>query len=96
MERHRTPRPVVRRTRRLDRDDTERRLDVELGDVRAAIALVARGAATRVTVGGLRFGEQVVALLRAEARAKGVVLDPNYWFEDSGCDVIARVADDGQ
>lgn len=60
----------------------------------SAIALVASGTATRVTVAGLRFGEQVVARLGAEAASVGVRLEPVFWDDDAGCDVIARKIDD--
>lgn len=77
-----------------DPDQTRRRIAFEVQDVASAIALVASGAATRVTVAGLRFGEQVVARLGAEAASVGVRLEPVFWDDDAGCDVIARKIDD--
>jgi hypothetical protein len=44
-------------------------------------------------VAGLRFGEQIVARLQAEAAAVGVRLEPLYWPEDAGCDVTVRRSD---
>jgi len=72
---------------------TAHRLAGEIGDVESAIELVRSGAASRVTVAGLRFGEQVVPRLRAEAAAVGVLLEPLYWPEDAGCDVTVRRTD---
>ncbi len=77
-----------------DIDETRRQIAFEVQNVTGAIALVASGAATRVTVAGLRFGEQVVARLGAEAASVGVRLEPVYWADDAGCDVIARKTDD--
>jgi hypothetical protein len=77
-----------------DTDETRRRIALEMRDVGNAIALVASGAATRVTVAGLRFGEQVLAQLQAEAAVAGVRLEPVFWDDDAGCDVIARKIDD--
>jgi hypothetical protein len=77
-----------------DPDETRRQIAFEVQNVASAIALVASGAATRVTVAGLRFGEQVVARLGAEAASVGVRLEPVYWADDAGCDVIARKIDD--
>jgi hypothetical protein len=73
-----------------DSDETRRLIALELRNVTNAIALVASGAATRVTLAGLRFGEQVLAQLGAEAAAVGVSLEPVYWDDDAGCDLIAR------
>lgn len=75
-------------------DETRRQITFEVRNVTGAIALVASGGATRVTVAGLRFGEQVVAQLQAEALCAGVRLEPVYWDDDAGCDVIARKTDD--
>ncbi len=77
-----------------DLDETRRQIAFEMRNVTGAVALVASGGATRVTVAGLRFGEQVVAQLQAEAAAEGIRLEPVYWDDDAGCDVIARKIDD--
>lgn len=73
-----------------DTDATRRTLDSELGQVASAIAMVATGAATRVTVAGLRFGDQVVAASRELAIRKGVVLEALWHAEDAGADVTVR------
>ena len=73
-----------------DGQTTAHRLAIEVHDVEAAIELVRLGAATRITMSGLRFAEAVIERLRDEADRAGVVLDPLYWPEDAGCDVTVR------
>lgn len=63
------------------------RLDQELEMVRGGVRMVATGGATRVLVCGLRFGEQVAASLRPEARRAGVALDPLWRLDEHGCDI---------
>ena len=77
-----------------DPDETRRRLTSEVAEVEGAIELVASGAASRITLSGLRFGEQVARRFRAEAGAKGVHLEPILWPEDAGCDLIVRRIDE--
>ena len=72
---------------------TVQRLALEVRDVESAIELVRSGAASRVTLTGLRFAEQVLGRLDAEARRDGIALDPLYWPEDAGCDVTVRRTD---
>ncbi len=95
MDRYRGADNGVRRApgAALDTDATEARLRSETDDVRAAIALVARGAASRVAVSGLAFGEQLLARLSDEAGAVGVVLVPSWWPDDAGCDITAQRID---
>jgi hypothetical protein len=71
-----------------------RRLDVEIGEVRAAITLVARGTSSHVRLTGLAFGDELIERLTAEAARDGVHLVPEYRPEDAGCDisVVARDA----
>jgi len=78
----------------LGPDETQRRLTSEVVEVEAAIALVASGSASSVTVSGLRFGEQVAQRFRAEATAKGIRLEPILWPEDAGCDLVVRRIDE--
>jgi hypothetical protein len=75
------------RTSCLDPVALRRRLDVEIGEVRAAILLVAGGASTRVRLTGLAFGEELVERLRDEATRAGVRLVPEFRPQDSGCDL---------
>jgi hypothetical protein len=77
----------------LDAHAVEDRLRAECGDVSAAIALVARGTASRVTVSGLAFGEQLLVLLAPEAERAGVRLVASWWPEDAGCGLTVQRAD---
>ena len=72
---------------------TTDRLAGEVREVESAIALVRSGAATRVTLTGLRFAEAVLLQLSPEAQREGIALDPLYWADDSGCDVVVRRTD---
>jgi hypothetical protein len=72
---------------------TAERLARELQDIEAAIELVRTGAASSVTLSGLRFTEAVLAQLGAQVQREGIALDPLYWPEDAGCDVTVRRID---
>jgi hypothetical protein len=76
-----------------DPEETRRRLTSEVVEVESAIALVASGSASRITLTGLRFGEAVADRFRAEAHSKGVQLEALPWPDDAGCDLIVRLAD---
>ena len=63
---------------------------------RAAIEVVASGAATRVTVHAID-AEQILPAARAIARAAGVRIEPLWWPDDAGVDLVitdAAVATD--
>jgi hypothetical protein len=75
------------RTSGLDPVAVRRRLDIEIGEVRAAILMVGSGAASRVRLTGLVFGEELVERLRDDATRAGVRLVPEFRPEDSGCDL---------
>jgi hypothetical protein len=77
-----------------DSDETRRRLASEIVEVESAIALVASGSASSVTLSGLKFGEQMAHRFSAEASVRGIVLDPIPWPEDEGCDLIVRRIDE--
>ena len=66
---------------------TAARLDQELTMVQGAISMVARRGATSITVGGLRFGEEILGTLRAVARSHGVTLEPLWRLDCHGCDL---------
>ena len=83
MERH-----PARVTATPDPEETRRRLTSEVSEVEGAIELVSSGAASRVTLTGLRFGEQVARRFRAAAASKGICLEPLLWPEDAGCDLV--------
>ena len=78
----------------LDPAIVRRRLDLEIGEVRAAILLVASGTASHVRVSGLAFGDELLVRLRDDAARGHVDLVPEYEPEDAGCDisVVARDA----
>jgi hypothetical protein len=78
----------------LDPTAVGRRLDMELGEVRAAILLVASGSASRVVVTGLTFGDVVGAHLKGEAARRHVALSPEYRPDDDGCDLTVVARDD--
>jgi hypothetical protein len=78
----------------LDPDETRRRLAAEIQEVRGALALVASGGASRVTLTGLRFGDELTARFRPDAEAAGVLLEPIFWPDDAGCDLIVRRIDE--
>jgi hypothetical protein len=87
-------RDAVRRNATPDPEETRRRLTSEVAEVESAIALVASGSASRITLTGLKFGEQVAKRFRADAQSKGVHLDPIPFPEDAGCDLIVRRIDE--
>ncbi len=76
-----------------EREEAARVLARELQDVDAAIELVVTGEARRVTLTGLRFGQELVEQIAGQAFARGAVLDPVYWPEDAGCDLTVRPRD---
>jgi hypothetical protein len=63
------------------------RLDQERRMVRGAIAMVGARGVRSVTVGGLRFGEEVGRGLAAEAAAAAVTLVRLSRPSDHGCDL---------
>jgi hypothetical protein len=78
----------------LDPGETQRRLTSEVSEVESVIELVSSGSASRVTLTGLKFGEQLARRFREEAYSKGVQLEPLPWPEDAGCDLIVRRIDE--
>ena len=62
--------------------------------VREAIEMVARGASPRVVVGGLQFGEMLLARARGLAAEAGVRLVPLWMPDDAGADIaVERIVD---
>jgi hypothetical protein len=89
MERDQTrPSPTA------DPEETKRRLTSEIAEVEGAIAMVSSGAASRITLSGLKFGEQLARRFRVEAQSRGLRLEPIIWPEDAGCDLIVRRIDE--
>jgi hypothetical protein len=74
-------------------DDVRDTIDREVALVEGAMRMVASGASPGMTVGGLRFGEDVIAVLRPAAAEAGIVLDPLFPTDETGCDVHVRRAD---
>jgi hypothetical protein len=70
-----------------------RKLERELAEVAAAIALVRAGRAVGVSLTNLRFGEEVLRQIRARGADSGVRLEPIPWPEDAGCDIDVRRID---
>jgi hypothetical protein len=58
-----------------------------LSSVRAAIDVVRSGAARRVSVHVIT-GERILPAARALARASGLDVQPIWWPDDDGCDLI--------
>ena len=75
-------------------EETRRRLTSEVAEVEGAMEMVASGTASRVTLAGLKFGEQLAGRFRSEALSKGVALEPIPFPEDAGCDLIVRRIDE--
>jgi hypothetical protein len=75
--------------------EAPRTLDLELDLVGGAISMVASGAAPRVTVASLRFGDQLLGPARRMAAAAGVRVVPE-WSADESCATISieRVSGD--
>ena len=63
------------------------RIDPALNPVRAAIDMVANGAATRITVHTM-VGDQILPAARLLARAAGVTLEPTWRAGDAGWDLV--------
>ncbi|HYM82978.1 MAG TPA: hypothetical protein VEY67_02355 [Candidatus Dormibacteraeota bacterium] len=70
-------------------------VDHELELVRGAIVMVASGGSSRVSVGGLRFGEQLLEPARRLARAAGVVVIPLWSADEAGAGIAIVRADEG-
>jgi hypothetical protein len=77
-----------------DPGETRRRLAAEMQEVSGALAMVASGEASRVTLTGLRFGDELTARFSPEAEAAGIRLEPLFWPDDAGCDLIVRRIDE--
>jgi len=82
------------RTSTSDAEATRHRLASEIAQVEGAIQLVASGEASRVSLSGLKFGEQLSRRFGAEAQAAGVHLEPLPWPDDAGCDLLVRRIDE--
>jgi hypothetical protein len=75
-------------------DQTGRTLEHEMTLVREAISMVASGGSPRVVVGGLRFGEDLLAPARDLAAESGVRVVPLWMPDDAGADIAIERIDD--
>jgi hypothetical protein len=75
------------------RQVTERHLEREYCEIEAAIALVRSGRVSVVSLTGLHFGEAVLRRIHAAGGDWGVTIDPRWWPDDAGCDVVVRAGD---
>jgi hypothetical protein len=81
-------------SREDDVDPAVRILEREFDLVRGAIVMVASGAAPRVSLGSLRFGEQLIKPARRLALEAGVRIVPLWTSGDSGTGLtVERLAD---
>jgi hypothetical protein len=69
---------------------TQRLIDREQDLVQGAIALVAGRGSRRVTVTGLRFGEELLPVVVEAGRSKGVTVRPIWSFEDGLCEIVVE------
>ena len=65
----------------------------EIADVTASIELVRTGVADRITLTGMRFGQELTERLRPSAASRGVSLEASFWPDDSLADVLVSRAD---
>ena len=61
-----------------------------MGMVRSAIDMVAEDRSPRVTVGGLRFGEELIEAAAGYAAQAGVRLVPIYTSDERGADIVVE------
>ncbi len=73
---------------------TRQALSQELDIVRGAIELVGSGAARRVLIASLRFGDELVGPARRIAAGRGATVQPS-WSADERVTGIAVVRADG-
>jgi hypothetical protein len=83
------------RTEGLDAGRLTARLDLELRLIADAVELVAHGSSPRVTIAGIRFGDELLERARAMAALAGLRASGLYRTDESGSDlVIERVAEE--
>ena len=72
--------------------DVRRTIDREAELLSSAVNLVASGGAASATVGGLRLAEAAMDIVRPMAEGLGLILEPLWGPDESGCDVRVRRA----
>ena len=75
---------------RLDQAIARRAIERELDLVNGAIELVASGGSRRVTVAGLRFGEQLLSEVEPRARASHVIVRSLWSPNGPNCDIAVE------
>lgn len=75
---------------RLDQAIARRAIERELDLVNGAIELVASGGSRRVTVAGLRFGEQLLSEVEPRARASHVIVRSLWSPNGPSCDIAVE------
>lgn len=70
------------------------KLEHEMTMIREAVAMVASGGAPRVTVAGLRFGEELLGPARRLAAGQGVRIVPLFTADEQGADLRVERDDD--
>jgi hypothetical protein len=83
---------MERTSRRADAR-IERTLQAETALIRDAIELVASGGSHRVTVAGLRFGDELLEQTRAMAATRGLRLVPRWSADEAGVDLVVESID---
>lgn len=68
-------------------------IDRESRLIADAIAMVASGGSPRVTVGNLRFTEQLLPAARKMAAVKGVRLTALWTMDEAGADIVVEPAE---
>jgi hypothetical protein len=71
---------------------TRHQIDYERDLVESAIAMVATGGSTRVTVAGIRYGEELLGEATKLAQAKGVTVRPLWGLGDGMVDIVVEAA----
>jgi hypothetical protein len=61
--------------------------------IRDAVKLVASGGSARVTVAGLRFGDQLLEQAREMAEGRGVRVVPSWSADEVGVDLVVERVD---
>jgi hypothetical protein len=72
-------------------DDAVTPIGAALMSLRAGIAVVKSGAARQVVINGV-IGQALLPAARALARREGVVIEPAWWPDHRGCDIVIRRA----
>ena len=74
----------------IDQRVAQRAIERELDLVNGAIELVASGGSRRVTVAGLRFGEQLLSEVEPRAQASHVIVRSLWSPNGPNCDIAVE------